>query len=267
MLATTTANALASSAMSDEKIALIKRTICKGASNDELVMFIRQCDRTGLDPFLRQIYAVKRWDSQEQREVMSVQISIDGLRLIAERTGLYRGQTPIQWCGTDGKWVDAWLDDAPPSAAKVGIWREGFKEAIVRVAKYSSYCQRKKNGNLTQMWEKMPEVMLGKCAESLALRTAFPLATINLSESDEVRIIDVETDSSSSHRADLMQFTTQHFERLQMNTSSAVSLLQIRYQKNHRSKLSSEELADLAEFLANQPTPGSTEEDADQELE
>ena len=73
----------------EDQKALIKRTICKGASDDELSLFIGQAGRLGLDPFNKQIYAVKRWSRDEGREVMSIQVGIDGFRLVAQRSGEY----------------------------------------------------------------------------------------------------------------------------------------------------------------------------------
>lgn len=155
-------------------IELIKTQICKGATDDELKMFIQVCDRTGLDPFARQIYAVQRYNSAEGKNVMTVQVSVDGLRVIAERSGKYQGQVGPQYCSKDGVWKDAWLEPGAPSAARVGILRKDFSEPLFAVARWDSYKSLKADGNLMPMWAKMPDVMLAKVAESLALRRAFP---------------------------------------------------------------------------------------------
>ena len=186
----TNTSALSTSAMdswSPAQVEIIKTQICKDSTDVELSFFLATCQRTGLDPFQRQIFAVKR---QGQ---MTVQIAIDGFRLIAERTGRYQGQTQPQWCGPDGIWTDVWLNPEPPAAAKVGVCKSGFLEPLIRVALWKEFAQITRDGNPVAMWAKFPALMLAKCAESQALRAAFPAEMSGLYTVEEMsQAIDVE---------------------------------------------------------------------------
>lgn len=164
---------------SPEQIELIKRTICKGATDDELAMFLMVCNRCGLDPFSKQIHAVKRWNNKTQREEMSMQTGIDGFRLIAERTGKYAGNDDPVYDSEDGQ---------HPQKATVTVWKivGGQRVPFTKSARWSEFVQTKKDGSPTQFWQRMPYLMLGKVAEALALRTAFPQELSGLYTTEEM---------------------------------------------------------------------------------
>ena len=156
-----------------EQTQLISTTIAPGCSNDELRLFAYACQRTGLDPFSKQIYAIKRGCK------MTIQAGIDGLRSIAERTGQLDGSV-TEWCGPDGAWVDVWLDSKPPAAAKTILHRKGASHPFVGVARFADY-------NAGQgLWPKMPAAMIAKCSEALALRKAFPADLSGVYSTDEM---------------------------------------------------------------------------------
>lgn len=156
-----------------EQTQLISTTIAPGCSTDELRLFAYACQRTGLDPFSRQIYAIKRGGK------LTIQVSIDGLRSIAERTGQLDGSQSY-WCGSDGVWVDVWLDSKPPAAAKTVIHRKGCAHPFSATARFADF-------NAGQgLWSKMPSVMIAKCSEAQALRRAFPADLSGVYSTDEM---------------------------------------------------------------------------------
>lgn len=146
----------------DKQLAALKQLGLANAPKADLAVFLHYAQRTGLDPFARQLYMIERGGRY------TIQASIDGLRIVAQRSGEYAGQVGPFWCGDDGEWIDVWLDTKPPVAAKVGVMRKGFNEPLWAVAKFDSY-----NAN-SPIWRKMPDTMIAKCAEALALRKAFP---------------------------------------------------------------------------------------------
>jgi|SRR5882672_2792614 len=162
-----------------EQVDVIKATIAPGVTNDELALFMMVCQKTGLDPFSRQIYLSERrsFDKDNNRWTVkkTPETTIDGFRVIAERSGHYAGQIGPFWCGDDGEWKDVWLSrQSMPSAAKVGILRDDFKEPVWGIALFEEYVQTNKEGKPNSMWSKMGANQLAKCAESLGLRKAFP---------------------------------------------------------------------------------------------
>lgn len=154
--------------LSTESAALIRRTITRPLSDDEHALFLETCERSGLDPFARHIYPIRDGGK------LSIEATIDGLRLVAERTGKYAGQIGPEWCGPDGEWRDIWTSAEPPTAARVGILRSDFAQPIWGKALYAEFAPRDHRGNIVPFWLKMSNGMIAKCAEALGFRRAFP---------------------------------------------------------------------------------------------
>ena len=151
------------------QVDLIKSQIAVGATDDELKLFLHVADKSGLDPLSRQIYFIKRSGK------MTIQTGIDGFRAVADRTGQYVGSS------------DPVFEDNGKIPAKATVTVNKVVGGIVgnftATARWEEYYPGKSQGF---MWDKMPHTMLGKCAEALALRKAFPAQLSGLYTGDEM---------------------------------------------------------------------------------
>lgn len=193
----------------DQQVNLLKNTICKGASNDEFNLFCYVCKKTGLDPFVKQIYAVHRKTKNKDGSYTSnmvIQTGIDGLRLIADRSGDYApGKEPTYVYDKDGNIVSATA--CIKKRTSDGQWHEVSATAFWREYKPA----------YGHFWDNMPHLMLAKCAEALALRKAFPAELSGLYTTEEMaqaekeeKILEVKNEISSEDT--LEKFLTQFKE-------------------------------------------------------
>ena len=150
---------------------------------EDLLYFLHVCRHTQLDPLARQIYAVYRWDSRLGREKMVVQIAIDGMRLVAARSGLYAGQDDARFLPEDES-------AEHPMKATVTVYRvspqTGERMPVTASARWAEYAPYNSKNELSGLWGRMPYTMLAKVAEALALRKAFPLECSGLYATEEM---------------------------------------------------------------------------------
>lgn len=156
-------------------------------TDDQIKFFLETAFRAGLDPFppRKQIYPVFRRNNKTNKHDMVIQTGVDGLLAAAEKTGEYRGSTPVEWCGEDGEFRPVWLGKGYPRAARVGVMRAGFPEPLYRTAHWDEYVQ-KYGSDVARFWKQFPALMVGKCAFSLALRAAFPHVTEGIYSNEEM---------------------------------------------------------------------------------
>lgn len=154
---------------------LVKDTYCKDATNEEFALFMAVADSKGLSIINKQIYSIPR--KSRDKVTRTIQVSIDGFRLIAYRTGRLLGISDAIIKEEKGKIISA--------TVTVKMLVSGMAAEFTATAYYDEYCQ-KYNGQPTGLWEKLPRAMLSKCAEALALRKAAPEELSGLYTSEEM---------------------------------------------------------------------------------
>lgn len=161
---------------------MVKAKLMRGASDIDIDYNLEIAQQRNLNPLLNQIYFVSRKDRDNSVSWTS-QVSIEGLRAIAQRTGLYAGygKPEFRYDGNDKLIL-----------AEIHIHRRDWPSPAYGFAYWEEYVQRVRNyktgqEEVAKFWSRMPHVMLAKVAESVALRHAFPEAMSGLYIPEEMR--------------------------------------------------------------------------------
>lgn len=244
-----------------EQTQLISSTIAPGCTQDELKLFAYACQRTGLDPFSKQIYAIKRGGAGGSK--MTIQVGIDGLRAVAERTGQLDGSETF-FCGPDGEWKDVWLAKEPPAAAKTIVYRKGASHPFVATARFDDF-NAKQN-----LWLKMPAVMIGKCSECACLRKAFPADLSGLYSVDEMEQAEAVTATATPAPALAPAGDVKIFDAGRAAIAKATTIEQLEgiaarmeLRKNDLSQQQFDSLLELSLSRESELAPAATPTDAD----
>ena len=179
-----------------DQVELIKRTVCLNSTDDELKLFLHVAKKSKLDPFARQIHAVKRFT--KNGEVMSIQVGIDGYRLIAHRTGACAGISDATFAyktDINGKPIRV-IESATVVVKKVVAGNICEFAATAYWDEYAPHYYDRNKGTemLSPMWRQRPKGQLAKCAEALALRKAFPNELSGLYTEEEMQRADMEAE-------------------------------------------------------------------------
>lgn len=163
----------------DRSIAVLRDQLAPDASDAELQFFAQVCARLELSPFADQIVLIGRYDKRLGRKVHRHQITVAGRRTLAARTGRLVGIEGPVWCGPRERgeliWREVWDEDVPPYCARVLVHVKDWQVPVNGTAKWDEFAQTDgANGLPLPLWRQMPSHMLGKVAESMALRRAFP---------------------------------------------------------------------------------------------
>lgn len=143
------------------RIEALRRVRYPTVSAEMFEQFIEICDAKQLNPWCNQVYCRVERDPPS----LSVIMGIEGIRLIAHRTGQYAGNEPVRF---------EMADERTPFSATATAYRtvgEGGKSKFDATVYFEEYVHHAEDDSL---WRTMPRVCLDRCAEAAVLRRAFP---------------------------------------------------------------------------------------------
>lgn len=178
------------------ELTAFREEVFKGFSDTQFELSIAECQRRSLIPgthVLFQLRSSKEWVPELRAKIDVKKIvkitTIEALRLVAQRTGEYEGQGDGEFIYLDADNQPTIVSDIPlphgtqknvprePWAARIPIFRKGFRQPTKVVARMDAYAVTRKNQDgdlvLTDMWLRRGPEMLLKCSTAAALRASF----------------------------------------------------------------------------------------------
>jgi phage recombination protein Bet len=225
--------------MTPRQISLVKQTVAKDCDDGEFSLFMEAARSYGLDPFRKQIIPLVFSKGNAEKRRMSIVVSRDGLRVIAQRCKNYRpasepakviydeslvgptnpkgivsAQVTLWQQDNRGEWFpvvgEAYWDEFAPikNAAEEyewvdtgEVWADTGKPKKKKKAIGAVTPKLDTDGN----WGKMPVVMICKCAEAQALRAGWPDQFSGVyveEEMDRAKTIDLTASEIVAHEAE-----------------------------------------------------------------
>lgn len=206
----------------ERQVALIKRTVAKDCNAEEFNLFVEVARGKGLDPFLGQIIPMVFSKNDATKRKMTIIISRDGQRVIAQRCGDYRPASKPAQFEFDAD-LKGPLNPKGIVSATVYLWKQDPKDGtwyeVAGQADWDEFApvkdewvwneeerKRKPTGNKvlddSGNWARMPKLMIAKCAEMQALRAGWPSQFAGLydeAEMDRAKLAEMDASDIAAH--------------------------------------------------------------------
>lgn len=186
-----TTNQIQSFGYNQEQVNLIKNTVAKGATNDELQMFMYLANQYSLDPFKREIWFMKY---NNQTTIMT---SRDGYLKYAQLNEDFEGLMSFVVRENDVFEIDA---SEYKVTHKFGAKRGSILGAWARCDRkdkkpFIAYVEFTEYNKGNQIWKSYPSAMIQKVAEVFVLKRAFGInGLVTKEEIDAEEVVIVEDD-------------------------------------------------------------------------
>jgi RecT family len=175
---------------SEMQLAAFGQLGIKDAPEGDKAVLLHVSQRTGLDPFSRQIYMIGRQEKvpgtrDQWRTKYTIQTGIEGFRVIRGRAEHLEGvrgilSRPVYY-DAEGTEYPVWFFQRPPVAVEMTYTvrdRNGVDTPYTSILRFDEYRQTRKDKDdqlvLSGQWAVKPVHMLEKCTEADVYRKAFP---------------------------------------------------------------------------------------------